>query len=66
MKCFVVERTDRIGWCEDISMVVVAKGEKHAEKTARCRSDDFAKAPLKVTEVSLDSEKVVLVRNKGA
>jgi hypothetical protein len=65
MKCFVVERTDKIGWCEDISMVVVAEDEKHAEKAARCNSGDFAKAPLKVTEVPQDSEKIILVTNKG-
>lgn len=66
MNVFLVGRIDKISWCEDDEMVVVAKNEKHAERCARWKSNDFRKAKLKVTEIKLDSEKVILVSNTGA
>lgn len=66
MKCFKVDRIDRVRYVEDYSMVVIAKDELHAERRARIESSDFKKAKLKVTEVAMDIEQVVLVANTGA
>ena len=66
MKVFRVNKKDKISWCMDYSMVVVAKDELHAERCARLNSDDFKKAKLEVTEINLDTEKCVLVANTGA
>lgn len=66
MKVFKVERVDRVYYCEDYDMVVIAKDELHAERCARCSSDDFRKAKVKVTEINLDKEQCVLIANKGA
>lgn len=66
MKVFKVDKKDKISWCMDYSMVVIAKDELHAEKCARLNSDDFKKAKLKVTEINLDMEQCVLVANTGA
>lgn len=66
MKVFRVNKKDKISWCMDYSMVVIAKDELHAERCARLNSDDFKKAKLEVTEINLDTEQCVLVANMGA
>ena len=66
MKVFRVNKKDKISWCMDYSMVVIAKDKLHAERCARLNSDDFKKAKLKVTEINLDTEQCVLVANTGA
>ncbi len=66
MKCFIVSRIDKIMYCEDMDMAVIAKDEMWAEKLARLRSEDFRKAKLKVKEIDLSKEQVILITNKGA
>ena len=66
MKVFRVDKKDKISWCMDYSMVVIAEDELHAERCARLNSDDFKKAKLEVTEINLDTEQCVLVANTGA
>ena len=66
MKVFRVNKKDKISWCMDYSMVVIAKDELHAERCARLNSDDFKKAKLEITEINLDTEQCVLVANTGA
>lgn len=66
MKVFRVDKKDKISWCMDYSMIVIAEDELHAERCARLNSDDFKKAKLKVTEINLDTEQCVLVANMGA
>ena len=66
MKVFRVNKKDKISWCMDYSMVVIAKDELHAERCARLNSNDFKKAKLEVTEINLDTEQCVLVANTGA
>ena len=66
MKVFRVDKKDKISWCMDYSMVIIAEDELHAERCARLNSDDFKKAKLKVTEINLDTEQCVLVANMGA
>jgi len=66
MKCFRVERTDKVSWVEDYAMVVIAQDELHTERAARWKSSDFKKSKLKVTEISMEEEKIVLVANTGA
>ena len=66
MKVFRVNKKDKISWCMNYSMVVIAKDELHAERCARLNSDDFKKAKLEVTEINLDTEQCVLVANTGA
>ena len=66
MRVFRVDKKDRISWCMDYSMIVIAEDELHAERCARLNSDDFKKAKLEVTEINLDTEQCVLVANTGA
>ena len=66
MKVFRVDKKDKISWCMDYSMIVIAEDELHAERCARLNSDDFKKAKLEVTEINLDTEQCVLVANMGA
>ena len=66
MKVFKVDKKDKISWCMDYSMVVIAKDELHAERCARLNSDDFKKAKLEVTEINLDTEQCALIANTGA
>ena len=66
MKVFRVDKKDKISWCMDYSMIVIAEDELHAERCARLNSDDFKKAKLKVTEINLDTEQCILVANTGA
>ena len=66
MKVFRVDKKDKISWCMDYSMIVIAKDELHAERCARVNSDDFKKAKLEVTEINLDTEQCALIANTGA
>jgi hypothetical protein len=66
MKCFVVSRIDKIMYYEDMDMAVIAKDEMWAEKLARLRSKDFRKAKLKVREIDLSKEQVILITHRGA
>lgn len=66
MKVFRVERTDSIMYCEDISSIVVAVDAMWAEKLARLSSSSMRKAPLKVSEIDLNKEGVILTDNMGA
>lgn len=66
MKVFRVNKKDKISWCMDYSMVIIAKDKLHAERCARLNSDDFKKAKLEVIEINLDTEQCVLVANTGA
>lgn len=66
MKVFRVDKKDKISWCMDYSMIVIAEDELHAERCARVNSDDFKKAKLEVTEINLDTEQCVLIANTGA
>ena len=65
-KCYRVERTDKVSWVEDYAMIVIAQDELHAERVARWKSSDFRKAKVKVTEISMEEEQVVMVANTGA
>lgn len=68
MKVYLINKKDRISWCTDYAMVVVAEDEKHAERCARCNSDDFKKAKLEVIEIDTSNceERVILKANTGA
>lgn len=67
MKVFLVERTNKLDWCQDYAMVVVAKDERHAERRARISSDDFKKSKdIKVTEIDTNEEQCVFIANTGA
>ena len=68
MNVYLITRPkDNISWCEDDGMVVIASDKLHAEKVARCNSDDFAHSKnVKVAQVDLSKEQVVLVSNTGA
>lgn len=67
MNVYRVERKDnKISWCEDIVMIVVAEDERHAERKARWISEDFKNSNnIKVTKISLNKEAVLLVENTG-
>ena len=64
LKVFLVTR--RADWCEDYSVAVLAVDKLHAERCARCNSNDFRKGKVEVTEVNADKEKVILISNMGA
>jgi len=66
MKCYLVSRTDKVSWVEDYAMVVIAKDELHAERKSRWESEYFRKAKLKVKEINMNTEKVILIANTGA
>lgn len=67
MKVFLVQRTDRVEWCQDYAMVVIAEDERHAERRARISSDDFKKCQkIEVTEIDITEEQCVLIANTGA
>jgi hypothetical protein len=53
-------------YCEDMEMVVIAKDKMWAEELARLKSDSFKNARLRVTEIDIANEQVVLISNKGA
>lgn len=64
LKVFIVSR--RADWCEDDAIAVLAVDKLHAERCARCNSDDFRKGKVEVTKVEMDKEKVILTSNRGA
>ncbi|MFG6322619.1 MAG: hypothetical protein K1W41_14410 [Lachnospiraceae bacterium] len=64
LKVFIVSR--RADWYEDDAIAVLAIDELHAERCARCNSDDFRKGEVIVTEIKADKEKVILISNVGA
>ena len=66
MNLYLVSRTDKISYCEDMQSIVVAEDEMWAEKLARLDSDDFRKAKLSVKQIDLSKEGVYLTTNMGA
>lgn len=68
MNVYLITRPeDHISWCEDNGLVVVASDKLHAEKVARCNSDDFAKSQnIKIEQIDLNIEQIVLTSNTGA
>lgn len=65
MKVFLITR--KATWCEDDGIVVVAEDKLHAERRARWSSIDFKdEKNLKIKEINLDEEQVVLKSNVGA
>jgi len=66
VKVFLITRAEKVDWCEDYAMVVVAEDDLHAERRARWSSDDFKKGDLHVVEISLNEESCVLVANTGS
>lgn len=64
LKVFLVTR--KADWCEDDAIVVLAIDKLHAERCARCNSSDFSKGEVKVKEIKMDKEKVILISNMGA
>lgn len=68
MNVYLITRPeDHISWCEDNGLIVVASDKLHAEKLARCNSDDFAKSKnIKIEQIDLNIEQVILTSNTGA
>ena len=67
MNVYLVSRTDKISWCEDIEMVVIAENNLHAERRARWSSRDFKKAKnLSIKKIDISKEQAVLTSNVGA
>lgn len=67
MNVYLVSRTDKISWCEDIEMVVIAENDLHAEWRARWSSRDFKKAKnLSIKKIDISKEQAVLTSNMGA
>lgn len=68
MKVYLVNNKDKLSWCMDFAMVVIAEDARHAERRARWSSDDFKKAKLEVIEIDLSDceERVILKANTGA
>lgn len=65
MKVYLVTNRDSEIWFVsyvDCKMVVVAEDELHAERCARCNSNDFKRAKkIEVKEIDLYEEGVILV-----
>ena len=55
--------TRKADWYEDYAVAVLAVDKLHAERCARCNSDNFAKEKVEVTEVKANKEKVILIAN---
>ena len=68
MKVYLVNNKNKLNWCMDFAMVVVAEDEIHAEECARCNSYDFKNAKLEVIEIDTSdcNERVILKANTGA
>ena len=67
MNIYLISRK-KSDWCEDYSMVVIAKDKLHAERKARFSSDDFEKESkdnLKIKLINTDKEQCVLKANIG-
>ena len=64
MKLYLITR--KADWCEDNAIVVVAEDKLHAERKARWSSVYFEKEKeLKIKEINLNKEQVVLISNIG-
>lgn len=67
MNVYLVSRTEKISWCEDIEMIVIAEDDLHAERRARWSSQDFKKAKnLSIKKIDISKEQAVLISNMGA
>lgn len=64
LKVFLVTR--KANWCEDDAVVVFAIDKLHAKRCARCNSRYFSKGEVKVKEIKMDKEKVILISNIGS
>lgn len=65
MKVYLITR--KADWCEDDAIVVIAKDKLHAERRARWSSEHFKNENnLKIKEINLNNEQVVLKSNMGA
>ena len=65
MKLFVVERSyDETFWEDCMSAVVIAEDAKHAERHARININDFRKCKLKVREIDLNKEQIIMKEYK--
>ena len=65
MKVYLITR--KADWCEDDAIVVIAEDKLRAERKARWSSRHFKNEKnLKIKEIKLDEEQVVLIRNVGA
>lgn len=54
-------------WGDDYAMVIVAEDELHAERKARWSSYNFKNAKkIDISQVSLDTEAVILKANVGS
>ena len=58
--------SDEYTYGDDYAMVIVAEDELHAERKARWSSDSFKQAKkINISQVSLDTEAVILKANMG-
>ena len=58
--------SDEYTYGDDYAMVVVAEDQLHAERKARWSSDSFKQAKkINISQVSLDTEAVILKANMG-
>ena len=58
--------SDEYTYGDDYAMVIVAADELHAERKARWSSDSFKQAKkINISQVSLDTEAVILKANMG-
>lgn len=65
MKVYLIQNPEAT-WDEDDAMVVIAKDKRHAERRARWSSSYFKRnQSLKITEIDLNTEQVVLISNIG-
>ena len=65
MKVYLITR--KADWCEDNAIVVIAEDKLHAERRARWSSVHFKNEKnLKIKEINLNNEQVVLKSNMGA
>lgn len=65
LNVYLIELTREPGSYEDYAMVVVAKDREQAENLARLNSYDFSYGDLKVTEVNLENEALILRATAG-
>lgn len=66
MKCFLIERIDRVTYDEDYAMVIIAEDEIKAKTKARLSSRDFREAKLNISEINMNEDSCVLIANTGA
>ena len=60
MKIYLIERTDRVGYDEYDSYVVIAKNRKKAESLIDSWGCGPKNPTIKVTEIKLDKEQILL------